>query len=408
MKTETAPVQQTARTFEDLGTLSGQSIVCFAKDWSEDPTSCNHVLQELAKRNRVLWLNSISTRSPNLTSGRDLGKIVRKVKSFFQKPRQVGEQMWVYTPLVLPFHHKSWAVKANRWLLRTTVRRLGRRFGMHDFQLWTFVPTSADYVGHLGASMIVYYCTDNWSQFSSVDGERIGGMVQSLATQADVVFATSHLLVEKLQPQNAETHLAAHGVKYTMFAAATQPETPIPTDLAALPQPVLGFYGLIEDWLDLDLIAYLAERHPEWSFAFVGRTCVDVSSLSRFPNVHFLGRKPHTELPNYCKGFSIGLIPHKVNELTRHMNPIKLREYLSAGLPVVATALPEVRYYAEHCTIAENYAEFEAGIVHLLATETPESRRARSRQMQSETWENKVAVLGDHVLRVQKTRGGRA
>ena len=379
--------------------MKGQNIICFAKDWSEDPTSCNHVLEELAKENRVLWINSISTRSPNLTNGRDMGKIVRKLASFFRGPKAAGERLWVYTPLVLPFHHNPRAVAINRVLLRTTLCLLRRKLGMGDFQLWTFVPTSAEYVGHLGESLLVYYCTDNWSKFRSMDGERVNSMVERLATQADVVFATSTPILERLSPFNKNAHLAAHGVDYELFSTALNVETEIPADLAALPGPVLGFYGLIEDWLDQGLIAYLAERHPDWSLALVGKTMVDISALARFTNVHFLGRKPHAVLPAYCKGFAVGLIPHHVNELTRHMNPIKLREYLCAGLPIVSTNLPEVKQYGEHCLIANDYAEFERGVQRAIQCDTPELRRRRSESMQIETWRSKVAALTGHIER---------
>lgn len=384
--------------------MNGQNIICFAKDWAEDPTSCNHVLKELSRTNKVLWLNSISTRSPNLASGRDLGKIFRKLGAFFRGPKRVGDRMWVYTPIVLPFHHKAWAVRFNRVLLRMTLQILAARLGMRGFQLWTFVPTSADYVGHMGEQMVVYYCTDNWSQFTSVDGPKIADMVKRLSTKADVVFATSNPLVEGLRPNNPRTYLAAHGVNYELFAGALKDSAKTPADLAALPKPVLGFYGLIEDWLDQELLAYLATRHPEWTIALVGRVCVDVSRLESLPNVHFLGRKPHSELPLYCKGFDVGMIPHQVNELTRHMNPIKLREYLSAGLPVVATALPEVRHYGQYCTVADSYEEFEAGIEAVLRTDSPEIRLQRSLSMQSETWERKVQELGRIV---EEARTGR-
>ena len=381
--------------------MTGCSIVCFAKDWTEDPTSCNHVLREFSKTNRVLWLNSISTRAPSLSSGRDMKKIVQKIKGFLQGPKQVADQMWVYTPLVLPWHNNPLAVRINRLVLRATIMLLTRRLKMRPFQLWTWVPTSSAYLGHMGESLAVYYCTDNWEKFRGLDSERIGKMVQDLGSRADVVFATSDSLAQKLLPLNAQTHLAAHGVDHAFFARALEPSTPIPADLAALPQPVLGFYGLIEDWLDQELIAMLARRHPEWSIALVGRTCVDVSLLESLPNVHFLGRKLHAELPLYCKGFAVGLIPHKVNELTRHMNPIKLREYLSAGLPVVATALPEVRHYGELCHVTESYSDFERAIETVLREDTPAARRHRSDAMQWETWERKVAELGHKVAAVK-------
>jgi glycosyltransferase involved in cell wall biosynthesis len=389
--------------------MSGQNIICFAKEWSEDPdpTSCNHVLRELARANRVLWLNSISTRAPNLASGRDLTKIARRLFSVFKGATQVDERMWLFTPFVLPFHHKRWAVVFNRLALRLSLTLLRRRLGMRSFQLWTFVPTSAEYVGHLGAEMIVYYCTDDWTSFSFVDPRRMALMVQSLATRADVVFATARPLVEKLKPFNSEVHLASHGVKYQMFSKALERSTTVPADLAALPRPRLGFYGLIEEWLDLALIRYLAERHPDWQIVLIGRKCVDTTPLDELPNVHFLGRKPHAELPGYCRGFDVALIPHKVNELTRHMNPIKLREYLSAGLQIVATDLPEMRHFPDYCRVAGSPEAFEQAVQEALLADSDKARRQRSDSMRGQTWEQKVVEWSDIVMRVQaqKQRG---
>jgi len=382
--------------------LVGQNIVCFAKDWKEDPTSCNHVLRELSKRNRVLWVNSISTRAPNLASGRDLKKIFNRIFGFLKGAQQVDRQMWLFTPFVLPLHHHRWAIHLNRLILNFTLGYVRRRLGMRHFQLWTFVPTSAEYVGRLGEDLLVYYCTDEWSGFSSVQGRKVGEMVESLATRASVVFATSRPLVEKLRRLNQETHLASHGVKYEAFARALDAATPVPAELASLPRPRLGFYGLIEEWLDLDLLAFLAERHPEWSIVLVGKVCVDVHPLKRFPNVYFTGRKPHAELPGFCKGFDVALIPHKVTELTRHMNPIKLREYMSAGLPIVSTDLPEMRLFPDACTVAQSYEQFEAAVLAAMAQDSPAKRAQRSEAMRDQTWDRKVLEIGRTVERVRE------
>ena len=222
--------------------------------------------------------------------------------------------------------------------------------------------------------------------------------------RADVVFATSRPLVEKLSKLNPRTYLASHGVPYQMFARALDESTAMPAELLALPRPVLGYYGLIEEWLDLDLIAHVATRRPEWTIVLVGKTCVDTSRLTRFSNVRFLGRKPHHELPAFCKGFDVALIPHKVNELTRHMNPIKLREYLSAGLQIVSTDLPETRHLPDYCIVARDYQEFEAGIEKALSNDSPLVRRQRSCAMRDETWDRKVEELGATVLRVRAAR----
>jgi hypothetical protein len=133
----------------------------------------------------------------------------------------------------------------------------------------------------------------------------------------------------------------------------------------------------------------------------IGKPCVDTSSLAPYPNVNWLGRKPHSELPNCCKGFAVGLIPYVLNERILHVNPIKLREYLSAGLPVVSTALPEVEYYRDRCCVAASYEEFERGIAVALAGDTPELRGHRSDSMRAETWERKVAEVSAHVMRIK-------
>ena len=388
---------------------SRENIICFAKDWNEDPTSNHHVMIEMAKTHKVLWLNSVATRTPNLKSARDLRKIVNKLGAFFRGPEKIHDNLWVYTPIVLPFPHSAAARAVNRQILRATLRALRLALGMHEFQLWTFLPNVADYVGTLGESLVVYYVVDEWSMFSYIDTEKTVAAERDLLARADVVFAVCHALTENKRAQNPETHLSTHGVDHALFARALDPATTVPADLAALPRPVIGFYGTLQDWVDLDLIAFLAERHPEWSIALIGQALADTSKVARFPNVHLLGRKPHAELPSYCKGFDVGIIPYVISERMKYVNPIKLREYLSAGLPVVSTAVPEVAFYGQYCTMAGDYPAFEQGVIAALAGDSPERRRARSQAMTGETWAAKVDAVRSTVARVAAARrGGRA
>lgn len=379
-------------------------IICFAKDYGEDPTSNHHVMWELARAgHRVLWLNSVGTRTPNLGSGRDLRKIVTKLGDFARGPRKVRDNLWVFSPLVLPLPHSAAARRLNREILRATIYGLRARLGMRQFQLWTFLPNVAGYIGTLGESMVVYYCVDEWSMFSYIDDKMVEAE-RELCQRADVVFGVNQALADAKALLNPASHLATHGVDHAQFAAALDPATRVPDDLARLPRPVLGFYGTLQDWVDLELIAYLAQRHPEWSLALIGTPHVELSSITRFPNVHLLGRKPHAELPAYCKGFDVGLIPYVVEERMKYVNPIKLREYLSAGLPVVSTDVPEVARYSDHCAVARDYPAFEAAVVRALADDSPARRRARSDAMKTETWEHKVAAVRATVEEVKQTR----
>jgi glycosyltransferase involved in cell wall biosynthesis len=358
-------------------------------------------------RGVFLWLNSLGTRTPKLSSGRDLGKIGRKLREFARGPVNVENDLWVYSPLVLPLHHSPAARRLNRELLRATIRALRWRLGLDEFHLWTFLPNVGDYVGTLGESLSVYYCVDEWSMFSYLDRNDTVTAERALLKKVDCVFAINHELAEAKRALNPQTFVAPHGVDQALFARALDAATVVPADLAALPKPVLGFYGTLRDWVDLELVAQIARARPNWSIALIGQKLDDVGPVAGLPNVHLLGRKPHGELPAYCKGMSVGLIPYRIDERMKFVNPIKLREYLAAGLPVVSTAVPEVRRYDKWCAIADDGAGFIAAIERALAEDSPARRLERSASMEKETWPARVADVARIVDDVASRKGRR-
>jgi glycosyltransferase involved in cell wall biosynthesis len=374
-----------------------EPIVAFAKDWHEDPTSNHHVLLELAKSRRVLWLNSIATRTPSLASGRDLGKIRRKLSEFARGPRNVRDDLWVATPLALPLPHSAAARALNRQLLRATIRLYRARLGIDRFQLWTFLPNVADYVGTLGEELAVYYCVDEWSLFGYLDRERTVAAERALLAKVDAVFAINDALAAAKRAHNPRTFVSAHGVDHSLFARALDATTRVPADLDALPHPRIGFYGTLRDWVDFALVAHVARARPRWSIALIGQVLADVGALRELPNVHFLGQKPHDELPAYCTGFDVGIIPYRVDERMQYVNPLKLREYLSAGVPVVSTPVPEVERYAKLARIARTPDEFVVAIERALDDGSPAARAARSAAMTNETWSARVAEVARRV-----------
>lgn len=368
-------------------------IIAFAKDWNEDPTSNHHVLRELAKTRRVLWLNSIATRKPSLSSGRDLGKIRRKLLEFGKGPQNVENDLWVATPLALPLPHSSVARSINRQILRATIRAYRLRLGIAKFHLWTFLPNVADYVGTLGEDLAVYYCVDEWSMFSYLDRAQTVAAETKLLEKVDAVFAINSELADSKRAYNRQTFLSPHGVDHAQFARALDGAVSVPPDLASLPRPRIGFYGTLRDWVDLELIAHLARARPAWSIALIGQQLGDMSAIQGIPNIHLLGQKRHDELPAYCKGFDVGMIPYRIDERMKFVNPLKMREYLSAGVPVVSTAVPEVVRYSSQVRIARSPEDFVACCEAALGETGPAARAARSSSMKSETWAARVAEV---------------
>jgi glycosyltransferase involved in cell wall biosynthesis len=290
--------------------------------------------------------------------------------------------------------------RLNRAILGLTIRRLRRRLGMDEFQLWTFLPNVADYVGRLGESLSVYYCVDEWSLFSQLDAERTRAAERVLLERVDCVFAINEALAESKRPFNPETHVAPHGVDRDHFERALSAETVVPADVAGLPAPVLGFYGSIADWVDVGLLAEVARRRPDWTVALIGTVLIDTSALEKLPNVHLLGRRPYEALPAYCKGFDVALIPYLESDQLPFRNPIKLREYLAAGLPVVSTPVPEVERYADWCARVNSADGMVEAVEAALAADSPE----RWLWGASETWEARAAEVADTVAALSPGR----
>lgn len=376
--------------------LKGKNILCFANDWHNDPTSKHQVMKILARENRVLWINSIALRRPDF-SKRDLSRIAGKLRSWMRGMEEISPNLHVFTPIVLPFPASTLTRKFNGVLLRLALWRCRRLLGMKEFQLWTFLPSMVELAGRMGEERLVYYCVDEWSKFSFIDGEAMRSMETRLLELADVVFVTSDRLYRDKARFNSKTHLIEHGVDYEHFSRARREKLPEPEDMRLVKKPTLGFFGLIHEWIDLDLIEYLARSRPQWSIVLIGKCSVDVGRLKQYANVHLLGQKPYQSLPAYCRMFDVGLIPFAVNELTANVNPIKLREYLAAGVAVVSTRLPECEKYRDLVHIAGTHQEFAEAVERALVSDTRQERDRRSTRMAVETWESKVEELSRRV-----------
>lgn len=376
--------------------LKGKNILCFANDWHNDPTSKHQVMKILARENRVLWINSIALRRPDF-SKRDLSRIAGKLRSWLRGMEEINPNLHVFTPIVLPFPASALTRKFNVVLLRLALWRCRRLLGMKGFQLWTFLPTMVELAGRMGEDKLVYYCVDEWSKFSFIDGEAMRSMETRLLELADVVFVTSDRLYRDKVQFNSKTYLIEHGVDYGHFSRARRENLPEPEDMRSVKKPTLGFFGLIHEWIDLDLIEYLARTRPQWSIVLIGKCSIDAGRLRQYANVHLLGQKPYQSLPAYCRMFDVGLIPFVVNELTANVNPIKLREYLAAGVAVVSTKLPECEKYRDLIHIGGTHQEFAEAVESALLSDTRQERDRRCSRMASETWESKVDALSRHV-----------
>ncbi|HEX8700972.1 MAG TPA: spore coat polysaccharide biosynthesis glycosyltransferase ExoP [Myxococcaceae bacterium] len=376
--------------------LRGRDLVVFSNDWDGDPLSKVHIMRILSKDNRVLWVNSIGNRAPK-ANAHDLQRIWRKLSSFTEGIREVEPNLFVLAPLAIPFYGSEAVRTANRELLRVQVKRAMKQLRFQRPISWSFLPASAPVSGTLGEEFIVYHCVDEFSAFSDTNGRHIAELEERLLNKADLVITSAERLRENKAKVNPNTVLVRHGTDFQHFVKACDASTEIPEDIANLPKPIIGFFGLVADWVDQEAIIATAKAHPEGSVVIIGKVApdCDASALKAVPNIHMLGRKSYASLPGYCKAFDVALMPFTVNELTLNANPLKVREYLAAGLPVVSTDIPEVRKVGL-CKMATSTEDFVRKVDECLA-EGPGPNRERAERIFHESWDARVEEIRGHV-----------
>jgi glycosyltransferase involved in cell wall biosynthesis len=393
MATDTA-VPPSVTVSNPASLLRGRDIVCFSHDWSGDPLSKTHLMRLLARENRILWVNSIGYRAPT-ASRSDIGRAIRKLAAAAIPMREVEKNIFVLNPLAFPAYRRSTLRALNQRFLCAQVRKAMARLRFQRPISWVFNPAAGLLAGQLDEEFLIYYCVDEYSAFTGVSSQALAETEEHLLRRADAVFVSAERLYHTKARSNRHTFLVRHGVDFDHFRLALEPDVRIPEDISQLPRPIIGYFGLIgQDWVDLDLLIHVAERFPKASLVMLGKATMDVSRLARFPNVHLLGRKPYTILPSYCKAFDVALIPFPVTEVTLNANPLKAREYLAAGLPVVSTAIPEVEVLGQ-CRIGAGPEAFVREIEAALASPGPQ--RKRSDAMRNESWSARLDCIREHL-----------
>jgi glycosyltransferase involved in cell wall biosynthesis len=264
---------------------------------------------------------------------------------------------------------------------------------------WFYDPMAAPiFISRMGERLNVYDCMDELSKFQAAPPD-IAQREMQLLRCADVVFTGGRKLFEAKSRLNPNCHFYGCGVDWEHFGQALEATTVTPPETAEVAKPVLGYFGVIDERLDYELLAALADANPEWSLVMVGPVLkVDERNLPRRANLHWLGQRPYSELPALCKGFDVCLMPFALNESTEYINPTKALEYMATGRPIVSTAVPDVvRNFGGVAQIAHSHAAF-VSLCRQAATKPDRAAIARGLKLAREnSWESIVARLEEHV-----------
>jgi glycosyltransferase involved in cell wall biosynthesis len=386
--------------------LRGRSIVCVGfADWEASLwTNQQHLMSRLARFNRVLFVESLGLRRPQL-AGRDLRRMARRLRHGVASPRQV-DGVHVVSPLVIPLHASSAVRAVNARILPRQVERAMRGLGMTRPILWGYVPQAEVLLDTVRPSLVVYHCVDDMAAQKGIDAESLRAAERRFAARADLVIASSPALARRMRELSDNVLEAPNVADTALFSRALDADS-VDSRLAALPSPRIVFTGAITATkLDITLLEGLARLRPDWTLALVGPVgagdpSTDVSELAALPNVHLLGSYPYAELPDVLGGAAAGLIPYAQNELTASVFPMKVYEYLAAGLPVVATPLPALEG-TPGITFASNAEQTAARLDQLIADDGPERRAERARLAAGHSWDARLEEIGSALERLER------
>lgn len=334
------------------GATSQYDLLCFSHlRWNFVYQRPQHLLSRCARERRVFFFEE-----PMLGDGRPRLDV-----------RYHEEGVWVVVPQ-LP---KDLDEPAREQAQRALVDELRSIYSIRSYVLWMYSPMALGCASHLEPVATIYDCMDELSAFLGAP-PALRSRERELFARADLVFTGGRSLYEAKCRQHRSVHCFPSSIEVSHFARA-RAEQPDPDDQAALSHPRIGYFGVIDERIDLQLLAAVADARPDWQLVMLGPVVkIDVEQLPRRPNIHYLGKKPYAELPAYVAGWDVAMMPFARNDATRYISPTKTPEYLAAGRPVVSTSIRDVvrPYGIERLvSIADQPADFVAALERELARE---------------------------------------
>lgn len=367
----------------------------FSDDWGRHPSSCQHLVRQLLPKHPVAWVNTIGTRLPKLdwhTVKRASEKIVQWTArpaadtSAEANPRVLAPVMW-------PSFRTSLCRRINRNLLTTSLcRQLDpnrTRVGV------TTIPLAADLADRLPVDRWIYYCVDDLAEWPGLDKPTLLKMERDLVCRADAIVAVSDRLVERMESMGRSSTLLTHGVDLDHWRS--EPVS-IPDNLRLHEEPRIVFWGVVDRRMNADWVKALSQRLVRGTIVLAGPVEYEDPTLNGLPNVVRLGPVPYADLPSLAQSASVLVMPYADSPATRAMQPLKLKEYLATGKPVVVSDLPAVRDWQSACDVATTASEFVHLVTFRLEKGVPESQRSARCRLNDESWTAKAKTFEEIVL----------
>jgi glycosyltransferase involved in cell wall biosynthesis len=368
---------------------SHPSLLIFSDDWGRHPSSCQHLARILKESHRIWWVNTIGTRRPRLDLA-TLRRALEKARQWSDPPisDELPANPIVLNPRMWPYFRSSFDRKLNRELLRRQLLPVVEASRSPVIAITT-IPIVADLVGVLPVDRWIYYCLDDYEEWPGLDKVALRSMESQLLGRVDSVIAVSDHLREKFAGMGRQADVLTHGTDLAHWAESDL--TTSATPLAHLPGPLIVFWGVVDRRMDVAMLERLGADLDRGTIVLVGPEADPDPALDRVPRLVRVGPIPYDDLPAVARAARVLIMPYADLPVTRAMQPLKLKEYLATGKPVVVRNLPSTRCWSDALDLVNSPGEFSEAVRRRLGEGLDPSQVAARRRLVYESWEAKAA-----------------
>ncbi|MFL5244369.1 MAG: glycosyltransferase [Gemmataceae bacterium] len=380
-------------------------LLVFADDWGRHPSSCQHLIRHLLDHREVVWVNTIGTRTPRLNAA-TLGRGFEKIRHWAKKKASsvdLPSHLRIVNPKMWPWFGSRFSRRLNRGLLVRQLTPLLHKYANPPLAVTT-LPIVADLVGSLPAERWVYYCVDDFSLWPGLDQTTLLQMDEELIQKVDSIITVSETLQARIKKCGRDSRLLTHGVDLTFW----QEPGDIPGKKAwdGLEAPLVVFWGVIDRRMDVAAVRQLAHDLKKGTILLVGPRAEADPILFELPRIVHLPPIAFEHLPLLAKAASVLVMPYADLPVTRAMQPLKLKEYLATGRPVVASDLPANRSWRDSLDLASTPEAFSQAVQERLATGLPDIQAQARERLSGESWTEKARLFEEWILAEEPAQNG--
>lgn len=374
-----------------------ESLVVFSDDWGRHPSSCQHLIRQLLPKYRVLWVNTIGTRAPRLdiATARRVGeKVMQWVK---KKPVEDAEtesnpadshpNLTVVNPKMWPWFTRTHDRKLNARLLTQQLKPLIEALPQPVTAVTT-LPITADLAGRLPVQKWLYYCVDDFGEWPGLDGNTLRRMDIDMIASADSIVAVSEHLQTMIGECGRTSSLLTHGVDLEHWRTDVGKPS-----VSSGSQSTAVFWGVVDRRLDTAMLTALSEKLPDGKIMLVGPQQDPDPKILNLPNVVAPGPRPFADLPQLATSADVLMMPYADLPVTRAMQPLKMKEYLATGRPVVVSQLPATNDWADCMDVTDNADDFADRVIQRIQTGIPDQQQLKRQRLENESWSAKAQNL---------------